>query len=396
MEPDSQESAPLMDVYFDQAAPGVEDWTAIHEPYLKRARAIIVICTPGSKLNEGTGDWVHKEIDWWLGNRVMAPILVDPLGEEMRYVPDPIANRWPNAQRIRLIEKDWEGLAEDDRQVLDDRVRAQFLGAIVPSGDSFYRQELEQEKERTARMQRTRNVVIILSAALLSVLLLASWSYSLKNKADLATLDAEAARRAMETAYRLAQARVTEGQAARATIESRLINYLQQFKKFEGYKPYLEQWEAEFSSRAAELNRKARAELPHCTQADSASVYEGQMVEIYLDNIPEHEALYVYLSSVPGSSPRPGDWAPAVFDVFFGDKRKVKIGRNLKRKDVKEQMASVSSENKWGLLMGLGTPHLVTHRERNYRLTQKKVYMNDEGDMAMTFEICLEAEMGGE
>ena len=146
MEPDSLESPPLLDVYFDQAAPGVEDWTAIHEPYLKRARAIIVICTPGSKLNEGTGDWVHKEIDWWLSNRVMAPILVDPLGEEMRYVPGPIANKWPNAQRIRLIEKDWEGLAEDDRQVLDDRVRAQFLGAIVPSGDSFYQQELEQEK----------------------------------------------------------------------------------------------------------------------------------------------------------------------------------------------------------------------------------------------------------
>ena len=40
--------APQSDVYFDQAALGVEDWAAVQEPYLKKARAIIVVCTPGS------------------------------------------------------------------------------------------------------------------------------------------------------------------------------------------------------------------------------------------------------------------------------------------------------------------------------------------------------------
>jgi hypothetical protein len=97
LEHDSQEEPPELDVYFDQAVPGVDDWTNVHEPYLKRARAIIVVCTPGSKLNEGESDWVHQEIDWWLGNREIAPILVDPLSEEMRYVPDSIAAKWPNA-----------------------------------------------------------------------------------------------------------------------------------------------------------------------------------------------------------------------------------------------------------------------------------------------------------
>lgn len=44
---------PQLDIYFDQAAPGVADWRTVHEPYLKRARAFILVCTPGSKLFEG-------------------------------------------------------------------------------------------------------------------------------------------------------------------------------------------------------------------------------------------------------------------------------------------------------------------------------------------------------
>jgi hypothetical protein len=42
---DSARLAPRLDVYFDKAAPGVGDWTAVHEPYLKRARAFILVCT---------------------------------------------------------------------------------------------------------------------------------------------------------------------------------------------------------------------------------------------------------------------------------------------------------------------------------------------------------------
>ena len=40
-----------LDVYLDETMPGVQDWQALHRPYLEKARAIIVICTPGAKLN---------------------------------------------------------------------------------------------------------------------------------------------------------------------------------------------------------------------------------------------------------------------------------------------------------------------------------------------------------
>lgn len=382
----SQEALPLLDVYFDQAAPGVEDWMAVHEPYLKRARAIIVICTPGSKLNEGKLDWVHREIDWWLNNREMAPILVDPLGEEMRYVPSSIAAKWPNAQRIGLIERDWEGLSENDLRSLDDRVRDQFLGAIVPSGDSFYRQELDQEKERTARLLRIRKTVSILSVALLAVLFVAGWVYYLKDKADRATIDAQ-------IAHQLAQARVIEGQAARTRTESRLLNILQKFQKYDAYKHDLRQWEKEFEGRAAELSRRVRKELPTCESIGGGSIYEGQMISVELDDLAEHEALFIYMSAIPGSSPRRGDWAPTVLDVFFGNTGEITPRRDLKRGVVKGYMASVAPENQWGLLMGLGTPHVLTHHGRNYRLKRRgDIRMNDEGDMIMGFDLCREAE----
>ncbi|HEX4297068.1 MAG TPA: hypothetical protein VHZ56_03530 [Devosia sp.] len=143
---------PQLDVYFDQAAPGVEDWKSVHEPYLKRSRAMLVICTPGSKLVEGDRDWVHKEIDWWLGNRQMAPILVDPLGEGARYIPDAIEKRWHDAQRIRIIENEWAKFDPAELKSANERVSAQIMGAIVPSGRNFYRQEFEAEQKRTAEL----------------------------------------------------------------------------------------------------------------------------------------------------------------------------------------------------------------------------------------------------
>lgn len=378
-----KDSLPLLDVYFDQAAPGVEDWTAIHEPYLKRARAIIVICTPGAKLNEGQQDWVHREIDWWLGHREMAPILVDPLGEDIRYVPGSIASKWPNAQRIKLIERDWEGLSDDDRLALDERVKTQFLGAIIPSGDSFYRQELEQEKNRVARLLRTRRTAVGLTAAFVVLAAIAVWIYSLKNAADEAAMTAE-------TARQLAQTRVIEGQAVRAETEAKLLDILQQFDHYDAYKPTMEEWEIDFRARAEALRANAKDGLPDCNQVGGFTVYERQMVNVYLDDLPEHEAMFAYLAVVPGSSPRSGDWAPSVLDVFFGEREKFSQRRDLSRGTVKDMMSSVPAEDQWGLLIGLGTPHVLTHHDRNYRINQTNIYMNGEGDMIMAFNVCLE------
>ena len=399
-EGDQEENHPELDVYFDQATPGVEDWTSVHEPFLKRARAIIVICTPGSKLNEGQQDWVHREINWWLEHRDMAPILVDPVGEEMRYVPDSIASKWPNAQRIKLLEKDWKGLSNNDRLLLDERVKNRFLGAIIPSGDSFYRQELEQEQARTDRVRRFRNIAMGLSMAVFTLALIAIWVYSLKNAAEEAEKEAKVAasaatlaRSEAETARHLAQNRVIEGQSARAYTEAHLLDIQQQFDKYKAYKPMMEEWESDFRAKAEALELSARDGLPDCNQVGRFTVYERQIVAVNLDDLPDNEAMFTYLAAVPGSSPRDGDWAPAVLDVFFGEREEFSTGRDLGRATVKKMMTSVPAEDQWGLLVGLGTPLTLSYKEHNYRMSQTNIHMNDEGDMIVAFDVCVEAEM---
>ncbi len=403
-EADPTVANPQLDVYFDQAAPGVEDWTAVHEPYLKRARAFIVICTPGSKLNEGSSDWVHREIDWWLNNRDMAPILVDPLGEGMRYVPSEIAEKWPNAQRIKLAEKEWDSLSEEDRISLNERIKAQFLGAIIPSGDNFYRQELEQEAERGRRLQRFRRAATALSLALLFALASAFWILSLKNDAEEATQtalnakkqaedargQADMARIQTEAAHELAQTRVIEGQIARANTEARLLRLLQGFEKYKAYKPTLEEWEIEFRQRSAKLYATLTKRQLVCEDVGRFTVYEKQLIYAHLDGLPEKDDLMAYLAVVPGSSPV--DRTPVVLDVFFGDKKKFKVGRDRSRATVKEMMKTVPFDDQWSILIGVGNAPVLTHAGRNYRIRGTNTRMNDEGDMVMAFSICVEIE----
>lgn len=143
-----------LDVYLDDTMPGIADWKAMHGPYLEKARAILVVCTPGARINEGPDDWVHKEIDWWLAHRPTAPILVDPLKEGIRYVPLQIAERWPDIQRIALAEDEWSPLSGAALEQKTAAVRRQVLGAILPSGAEIYAQELKAERERAEHLQR--------------------------------------------------------------------------------------------------------------------------------------------------------------------------------------------------------------------------------------------------
>ena len=142
-----------VDAYLDASVPGIADWKAVHRPYLEKARALIVICTPGVKLNEGPDDWVHKEIDWWLAHRTTAPILIDPLREGIRYVPAQIASRWPDIQRIQLVEEEWTRLTGDPLQQKIDDVRRQIVGTLLPSGADIYAQELAAERQRANRLK---------------------------------------------------------------------------------------------------------------------------------------------------------------------------------------------------------------------------------------------------
>ncbi len=206
-----EETAYVLDVYFDQTAPVDKDWTAIHEPYLKRSRAFIIICTPGVKLNEGQGDWVHEELDWWLQNNEAAPILIDALGEDDRYVPEKIAERWPNAQRIALVPEELEKLDSKELAVQQERTRARLIGGITTSGEHYLRRELEEQKERAAELKAALDAqetssrrfkrAFVVAVALLAVAAAAMvFGYDRNSKMQVALAQAEDAQAEAEDA----------------------------------------------------------------------------------------------------------------------------------------------------------------------------------------------------
>ena len=84
----TEEHGSSLDVYFDQTAPAVGDWKAIHQPRLHTSQAMIVVCSPGAVHRLENDDWVHREIEWWLKNRRVAPILIDATGEGERTSSD--------------------------------------------------------------------------------------------------------------------------------------------------------------------------------------------------------------------------------------------------------------------------------------------------------------------
>jgi WD40 repeat protein len=155
-----------LDVYLDQTMPAVADWREIHRPYLEKAKALIVICTPGTKVIDGPDDWVHKEINWWLNHRPTVPILIDPLGQGIRYVPTAIRQRWKDdVQRIPLIESEWKGLLPAELMRKANDLRRQIVGNILPSGAEIYAKELEFERKRVRNLRRAVGVAMILLLA---------------------------------------------------------------------------------------------------------------------------------------------------------------------------------------------------------------------------------------
>jgi hypothetical protein len=195
-----------LDAYLDETMPGVADWKGLHRPYLEKARAIIVVCTPGAKLNEGPADWVHREIDWWLEHRDVAPILIDPLGEGVRYVPSQIVRRWPDIQRIALVEEDWENLSEVALEEKTAAVRRQILGTILPSGAEIYAQELEEERRRAQWLRRALVVSMVLLASATS-----AGGYAFYQ------------RRAAQVSERMAEASLLDSRAAGFFARARLL-----------------------------------------------------------------------------------------------------------------------------------------------------------------------------
>src|SRR5580692_919496 len=82
-----------LSVYWDAAAPALSNWHELHRPALESSKALIVVCTPGLFARLKGGDWVHKELDWWLSNRSAAPLIIDATGEDVRWLPERIQKK---------------------------------------------------------------------------------------------------------------------------------------------------------------------------------------------------------------------------------------------------------------------------------------------------------------
>jgi len=102
-------------------------------------------------------------------HRTAAPILIDPLREGIRYVPAQIAAKWPDIQRIQLVEEDWTRLTGSALELKTQDLRRQIVGTLLPSGADVYAQELATERLRANRLKMAFTVstgLLVAAAAL--------------------------------------------------------------------------------------------------------------------------------------------------------------------------------------------------------------------------------------
>lgn len=146
-----------LSVYQDTNVASPQDWMKTHELNLECARAFVMICTAGAKIDhreDGGDDWVHHEIDWWLENRPkIAPILIDATGADARYLPIAIETKWPRAQRTKLVAADWDKLKPADLKAAQDSTRAPLIGGIVGSGEEYLKREREEREIQAQKLQ---------------------------------------------------------------------------------------------------------------------------------------------------------------------------------------------------------------------------------------------------
>lgn len=59
-----------------------------------------------------------------------------------------MTDKWPNAQRIKIILEEWGQLSDAELDVLERRTRVRILGGITLSAGNIYKEELAREQER--------------------------------------------------------------------------------------------------------------------------------------------------------------------------------------------------------------------------------------------------------
>jgi CHAT domain-containing protein len=159
----------LLSVYLDVLAPAVGDWHQLHGPALERAQAFIFVASPGAYPRLGPEDWVHREIDWWIANRNVAPIIVDTTGEDSRWIPETIKERWPNSQRVPIELAAWQRLQQPQQDELARVSVERIIGGIRISQTQVVFEDLEREKARVRKLRSSLGM----TAAALSVAVVA-------------------------------------------------------------------------------------------------------------------------------------------------------------------------------------------------------------------------------
>jgi WD40 repeat protein len=152
---------------------------------------MIVVCTPGSFQKLEKDDWVHREIDWWLKSRKVAPILIDATGEGERWVPKVIKDRWPDAQRITVVQDDLLRLQGQELRLFEERVRSRILNGIVLSKQRVVFEDLERQKKMSRRLSIA---LVVAGVALLSTVAAAVLAMRARESAEENASKAEARR----------------------------------------------------------------------------------------------------------------------------------------------------------------------------------------------------------
>ena len=89
-----------INTYWDQTAPAVGDWRDVWEGDLLTARAFILVCSDGTANRHPDQDWLYEEIEWWLNNREVAPIVVNAGDPGSAPIPPPVKERWSYIQWV--------------------------------------------------------------------------------------------------------------------------------------------------------------------------------------------------------------------------------------------------------------------------------------------------------
>ena len=155
-------------IYWDRDAPAIPDWRAQWRMALKTCRALILVCSTGTRERRQPQDWLFDEIDWWLSHRRTAPLLIDT-GCGSTCVPSRVAKRWPYTQRLL-----WNAAGSESERL---RVIDQIQDGIVISESGIRNEELTSSI-RKKRVITGLSIGLFYLLIFVSILAVIKWALS--------------------------------------------------------------------------------------------------------------------------------------------------------------------------------------------------------------------------